>query len=82
MKTIRGGEMFYVSYAWSHEGVYGFGFVDMEMQGLFSPGNKEALIDKIKPLLRKDYPHFTGDIGVVILTWRKYDEPQGESCPK
>ena len=73
-----GVKMFCVSYTWSHKGVYGFGSANVEMEGLFSPDDKNSLIDKIKPLLKKDYPHFTGDIGVVILNWRKYDEPQGE----
>jgi len=71
-------QVFYISYAWSHEGVYGVGSIDVKMQGLFSHNDMKALCDKIKPVLKKDYPNLTGDFGVVILNWRKYDELQGE----
>jgi len=67
---------YFVSYFYTTEEKYGHGSININAKGIFSIDDIKAVMDEIKTHLKNDLKLDTGaEIEVVVLNWRKFDEP-------
>jgi len=62
--------MLFVSYSFTSKSRFGFGNINIHLDGLHSTEDVRNVADAIKRICKKDTDE---DIEVVVLNWRKYD---------